>query len=82
MHGGRSTGPRTPEGLERSRRARWIHGRYSREAREARIRERMMRPPTEAEKQAAMRRFAREDARGQRKSLAEFRRACRILFGR
>jgi hypothetical protein len=29
MHGGASTGPRTPEGLERCRRARWKHGRYS-----------------------------------------------------
>jgi len=29
MHGGASTGPRTPEGLERSRRARLKHGRYS-----------------------------------------------------
>jgi hypothetical protein len=29
FHGGKSTGPRTPEGLERSRKARWIHGRYS-----------------------------------------------------
>ena len=36
MHGGKSTGPRTPEGLERSRRARWKHGRYSEEARKAR----------------------------------------------
>ncbi len=36
MHGGRSTGPRTPEGLERSRRARWKHGRYSKAAIEAR----------------------------------------------
>jgi hypothetical protein len=34
MHGGQSTGPRTPEGLERSRRARWKHGCYSREMRE------------------------------------------------
>jgi len=33
MHGGTSTGPRTPEGLERSRRARWKHGAYSREVR-------------------------------------------------
>jgi len=33
MHGGASTGPRTPEGLARSRRARWKHGRYSAEAR-------------------------------------------------
>jgi|SRR5690348_7392307 len=29
MHGGRSTGPRTPGGLERSKRARWKHGFYS-----------------------------------------------------
>jgi hypothetical protein len=26
MHGGPSAGPRTPEGLEQSRKARWIHG--------------------------------------------------------
>jgi len=32
MHGGLSTGPRTPEGLERSRKARWKHGQYSVEA--------------------------------------------------
>ena len=32
LHGGLSTGPRTPEGLARSRRARWKHGRYSAEA--------------------------------------------------
>ena len=31
MHGGGSTGPRTPEGLARSRKARWKHGFYSRE---------------------------------------------------
>src|SRR3954453_12982846 len=36
MHGGKSTGPRTAEGLERSRKARWKHGHYSREAREER----------------------------------------------
>ena len=29
MHGGTSTGPRTSEGLERSRRANWKHGGYS-----------------------------------------------------
>jgi len=29
MHGGSSTGPRTPAGLEKSRSARWKHGRYS-----------------------------------------------------
>lgn len=33
MHGGMSTGPRTAEGLERSRRARWKHGMCSRETR-------------------------------------------------
>ncbi|MFA4971621.1 MAG: HGGxSTG domain-containing protein [bacterium] len=33
MHGGCSTGPRTPEGLERIRRAHLKHGHYSREAR-------------------------------------------------
>src|SRR5215472_10694527 len=42
MHGGKSTGPRTPEGLARSRRAGWKHGFYSVEAkatrREARAR--------------------------------------------
>jgi hypothetical protein len=32
FHGGPSTGPRTPEGLERSRKARWKHGRYSAKA--------------------------------------------------
>jgi hypothetical protein len=32
VHGGKSTGPRTPEGLERSGRANWKHGYYSREA--------------------------------------------------
>jgi len=31
MHGGKSTGPRTPEGLERSRKANFRHGFYSRE---------------------------------------------------
>ena len=32
MHGGKSTGPRTPEGLERSRKANWKHGNYSAES--------------------------------------------------
>jgi hypothetical protein len=32
MHGGKSTGPRTKEGLERSRKANWKHGYYSAEA--------------------------------------------------
>jgi hypothetical protein len=38
FHGGKSTGPRTPEGLERSRRARWKHGHFSREAKAERSR--------------------------------------------
>jgi hypothetical protein len=29
MHGGPSTGPRTPEGKERTRLVNWKHGRYS-----------------------------------------------------
>jgi len=36
MHGGPSTGPRTPEGLERSRRSNWRHGYYSAEAKRVR----------------------------------------------
>lgn len=32
MHGGKSTGPKTPEVLERSRKANWKHGYYSAEA--------------------------------------------------
>jgi hypothetical protein len=32
MHGGTSTGPRTPDGLQRCRRAAWKHGRRSAEA--------------------------------------------------
>src|SRR5436190_10208805 len=32
FRGGKSTGPRAPEGLERSRRANWKHGHFSREA--------------------------------------------------
>ena len=40
-HGGASTGPRTAEGLARSRRSRWKHGLYSAEARaeQKRVRE-------------------------------------------
>jgi hypothetical protein len=38
VHGGMSTGPRTPEGLERSRKANWKHGRRSRAASEERRR--------------------------------------------
>src|SRR5947207_13145085 len=38
LHGGKSTGARTAEGLERSRRANWKHGHFSREAKEERAR--------------------------------------------
>lgn len=38
MHGGASTGPRTKEGLERSRKANWKSGKYSAETK-AKIRE-------------------------------------------
>jgi hypothetical protein len=31
-HGGKSTGPKTADGLERSRKSNWKHGQYSREA--------------------------------------------------
>ena len=36
MHGRPSTGPRTPEGLERSRKSGWKHGHYSAEAKRVR----------------------------------------------
>ena len=36
LHGGKSTGPKTQEGLERSRKANWKHGFYSAEAKEER----------------------------------------------
>ena len=81
MHGGFSTGPRTAEGLERSRRARWIHGRYSREAHEARAAKRLLRQPTHEEKQRFMRRWAREDKRAARRSLGQLRAAMRRLIG-
>src|SRR5262249_32735813 len=38
LHGGKSTGPRTPEGLERSRQANWKHWHFSREAKAERLR--------------------------------------------
>ena len=33
LHGGLSTGPKTPEGIDRIRRAQLKHGRYMKEAR-------------------------------------------------
>ena len=32
LHGGKSTGPKTPEGIERIRQAHLIHGRYTKRA--------------------------------------------------
>src|SRR5215813_5923622 len=46
LHGGKSTGPRTMEGLERSRRANWKHGHFSREAKAERSRLRAAIPPS------------------------------------
>jgi hypothetical protein len=61
LHGGKSTGPRTPEGLERSRKANWKHGHYSREAiaqrREARATMRMMRALLAGAKDMSVERF-------------------------
>jgi hypothetical protein len=37
LHGGKSTGPRTPEGLANSRRANRKHGHYSAEAKAERL---------------------------------------------
>jgi len=34
LHGGRSTGAKTPEGLRRCQRANWKHGRYSAESKQ------------------------------------------------
>ncbi len=42
MHGGKSTGPRTAEGLERIRQARTVHGAYGAEARRFRERVRLL----------------------------------------
>src|SRR5438270_619007 len=38
LHGGKSTGPRTAEGLERCRRAKWKHGSYCKQTLEQRRR--------------------------------------------
>jgi len=42
FHGGKSTGPRTPEGRERSRQAHLKHGYYTREAKAQRARTRAL----------------------------------------
>lgn len=67
MHGGASTGPVTPEGRERSRRATLTHGYYTAEAIEAR---RLARQETW---EAAKRRIEREDRRRQGQQRREMR---------
>ena len=42
MHGGASTGPKTPEGIERIRRAQLKHGWYTKEAQAERLRSRRL----------------------------------------
>lgn len=41
LHGGKSTGPTTLEGLERSRSANWRHGHYSAKAKHERLQARI-----------------------------------------
>jgi len=83
LHGGLSTGPRTPEGLERSRRARWKHGRYSREAKQA-AREARWNDPgyVEAQRQAFKRQMERESRRTWRKLKADWNNAESALLER
>jgi hypothetical protein len=67
MHGGRSTGPKTPEGLKRSRRARWKTGRYSAEYKRA---------------NAAARRSAKEETERLNNELAAIHRRLRLPLRR
>jgi hypothetical protein len=55
MQGGASTGPRTTEGLARSRRSRWKHGLYSAEAlaERKRVREPLAQSPRALETDAS-----------------------------
>src|SRR5262249_50693922 len=71
LHGGLSTGPKTPEGIERIRKAGTIHGRYSAAAKEQRRHAlQSMRERIYNEKMAA--KSAREQFR-------EFKRAMKAL---
>ena len=78
LHGGKSTGPRTPEGLERSRKANWKHGYHSRAAiaqrREARATMRMMRALLAGAKDMSIERF--EETFGALLCVSGKRRAC------
>ena len=58
MHGGASTGPRTPEGLVRSQRANWRDGKYSQERKQSRRELRAFVRWENAEMQALWREFS------------------------
>src|SRR3954447_21713764 len=73
MHGGLSTGPRTPEGLGRSRRARWKHGRFSKAAIEERRRANW------ETRESALERFRREERRRERVTARQVRRLSRQI---
>ena len=73
MHGGASTGPKTAAGLERSRRANWKHGRFSREALEAR------RVANYETIEQGIRRIAREERQRERIARRDFRELTRLL---
>jgi len=73
LHGGLSTGPRTPEGLERSRRARWKHGRFSKAAIEERRRANW------ETRETAPERFRREERRRERVTGRQVRRLSREI---
>mgnify|MGYP003579640596 FL=1 len=76
MHGGLSTGPRTPEGLARSRRANWKHGRFSWEAIEAR---RQANWETWEQAKARLHRQLRREGRQASRDLPQFRRTMQAL---
>jgi hypothetical protein len=78
LHGGKATGPRTPEGRARISQAHLKHGRYSRAAQAAVVAARF--ENTDVERARALRRFARADRACGRKATRdsrEFTRACR-----
>jgi hypothetical protein len=79
MHGGRSRGPRTPDGLARSRRAHWLHGRHSREALEAR---RIANWETVELAKARIERKSRRESRRQTREARQMSRALDQLLAR
>ena len=65
LHGGKSTGPRTASGLERSRRANWKHGYYSAQAKAQR-----------ASARASRRKLQELIAELQAQAILTFKRSC------